>query len=144
MQEVSPRPNVELRVAPSGEPVVAFGFPYRADLVDAMRAIPGRRFDWDRKEWIVPRTDVAAIYVADTLRRWPELVAQDEVHAWLAAAPRRWLGRVTVRKRRDSGQFLVRTLAGPLPEELEPHVVEALSDRDHVLPFNQEAADTLL
>jgi SWI/SNF-related matrix-associated actin-dependent regulator of chromatin subfamily A-like protein 1 len=144
VEVVPPRPNVELRVAASGEPVVAFAFPYQADLVDAMRAIPGRRFDWDRKEWIVPRTETAAVYVGDTLRRWPELVAQDEVLEWLKAAPKSWLGRVTVRKRGESGEFVVRTLAGPLPEELAPLVTETVTERDHVLPFTEEAADALL
>ena len=144
VQEVPPRPNVELRVASSGEPVVAFAFPYQADLVDAMRAIPGRRFDWDRKEWIVPRTETSAVYVGDALRRWPELVAQDEVLAWLQEAPKTWLGRVSVRKRGESGEFLVRTLAGPLPEELATLVTETLTERDHVLPFDATAADALL
>ena len=144
VQEVPPRPNVELRVAASGEPMVAFGFPYQADLVDAMRAIPGRRFDWDTKEWMIPRTDVTAVYIADALRRWPDLVAADDVGIWLRQSPKTWLGRVTVRKRGDSGQFLVHTMAGPLPDEIARHVVETLTDRDHVLPFDADAAEVLL
>src|SRR5207249_4882907 len=74
------RPNVELRVAASGEPVVVFAFPYDAALVDAMRAIPGRRFDWDAREWSVPRHDTTAAYVADVLARWPALTVDEEVH----------------------------------------------------------------
>ena len=144
VQEVPPRPNVELRAAPSGEPVVAFGFPYRADLVDVMRAIPGRRFDWDTKEWLIPRTEITAVYVGDALRRFPDLVVEPQVHTWLQAAPKTWLGRVTVRKRGESGEFLVHTMAGPLPEDLAAHATETLTDRDHVLPFTQEAADALL
>ena len=144
MELAPPRPNVELRVAANGEPVVAFGFPYQADIVDAMRAIPGRRFDWDRKEWLVPKHDVTAVYVADVLRRWPDLTAQDEVVAWLESAPKTWLGRVTVRKHGGSGQFVVRTLAGPVPDEIEAHVEEHVGDRFSVLPFTQEAADALL
>ena len=31
-----------------GHDSVVFCFPYRADIVDAVRAIPGRRFDWPK------------------------------------------------------------------------------------------------
>ena len=62
--ELAPsRPNVELREI-RREPHVVFAFPYRADLVEAMRAIPGRRFDWDAREWSVLQHDTIAPYVA--------------------------------------------------------------------------------
>src|SRR3954453_6966466 len=83
MREVDPRPNVELRVAASGEPVVVFAFPYSAERVAAMRAIPGRRFDWEAREWRVPRHEATAVYVADVLARWPDLVADEAVREWL-------------------------------------------------------------
>jgi hypothetical protein len=93
--ELAPsRPNVELRLASSGEPVVVFAFPYDAALVDAMRAIPGRRFDWEAREWLVPRHEVTAVYVADVLDRWPSLSVSDAVtglaggHAARVARPR--------------------------------------------------------
>ena len=51
MREVDPVPNVDLRRNAHGHEIVVFAFPYRADIVDAVRAIPGRRFDWQAKEW---------------------------------------------------------------------------------------------
>src|SRR3712207_6602116 len=110
------RPTVELRVAASGEPVVVFAFPYAADLVNAMRAIPGRRFVWVEREWTVPRHEATAVYVADVLARWPELAASDEVRDWLGSSPLRWLGRATTRKHEGAGQIVVRTVAGRFPE----------------------------
>ena len=47
----------------TGTTHVVFAFPYRADIVDAVRAIPGRRFDWEAKEWWAPQADATAPYV---------------------------------------------------------------------------------
>src|SRR5881398_3488219 len=65
--------NVELRRTQQGQDVVVFAFPYRADIVDAVRSIPGRRFDWQAKEWWAPRADATAAYVQGVLERFPEL-----------------------------------------------------------------------
>src|SRR4051812_38960320 len=137
------RPNVELRLAPSGEPVVVFAFPYDAHLVNAMRAIPGRRFDWVEREWVVPRHEATAVYVADVLARWPALVASEEVQAWLGESPLRWLGRATTRKHDGAGQFVVRTVAGEMPDEIRELATDG-AERDVILPFSAEAADALL
>src|SRR3954469_91403 len=142
MREVDPPPNVELRVAASGEPVVVFAFPYAAERVAAMRAIPGRRFDWDAREWSVPQHDATAVYVADVLARWPDLVADEPVRAWLDECDLRWLGRVTTRKHAGAGQFVVRTAAGSLPDALRELAVEG-DERSIVLPFSEEAAEVL-
>ncbi len=135
-------PNVELR---GGD--VVFAFPYDAALVDAMRAMPGRRFDWERKEWRVPAQDEAAPYVRDVLDRWPALVAGDDVLAWLGRARTGWIGRVTARRHAGEPAFVVRIVAGALPEALAPHArtVEAIADaRTLVLPFAAPVAEALL
>ena len=41
VREVDPVPNVELRRNAHGHEIVVFAFPYRADIVDAVRSIPG-------------------------------------------------------------------------------------------------------
>src|SRR4051794_34212476 len=109
-----------------------------------MRAIPGRRFDWVEREWIVPRHETTAVYVADVLGRWPALVASAEVQEWLTASPLHWLGRATTRKRDGQGQFVVRTIAGEVPAAIAALAVDELEDRALVLPFSAEAADALL
>ena len=147
MQVVPPRPNVELRIDRAGEPVVVFSFPYRADLVDAMRAIPGRRFDWVEKEWSVPQHEATAVYVADVLARWPDLLVAGDVRAWLGGVPSGWLGRVGVRKRHGAGEFAIRTVAGDLPPGLAEHATpedDEAGRREWSLPFTQRGADALL
>ena len=37
--------------------LVVLGFPYDPHIVNVVRAIPGRRFDWDAREWWAPATD---------------------------------------------------------------------------------------
>ena len=89
MRLVEPAHNVELRVDRHGHEHVVFAFPYRADMVDAVRAIPGRRFDWDAKEWWAPQADSTAPYVKGVIERYPTLLVADDVTAWSAAsAPR--------------------------------------------------------
>ncbi|HWT94225.1 MAG TPA: DEAD/DEAH box helicase [Solirubrobacteraceae bacterium] len=161
MELAPPAANVALKRDAAGEPVVSFAFPYDRYLVDAMRAIPGRKFDWVEKEWTVPQHEVTAIYVADVLRRWPSLTPSPDVSAWLAEIPSGWIGRVGVRKVGDDGEFVVHTIAGELPEALAEHarVVDEAADaalaagvpipagtapRIYVLPFDQDAADALL
>jgi SWI/SNF-related matrix-associated actin-dependent regulator of chromatin subfamily A-like protein 1 len=142
--ELAPaRANVELSVARTGEPVVVFAFPYRADLVAAMRAIPGRRFDWDEREWSVPRTEGSAPYVADVLHRYPDLTVDDEVRAWLAGIPTRWVGRVGARRHGAGGGFVIHTLAGPLPEVLAGSA-SPLDGGGAALPFTEDVASALL
>src|SRR4029079_253328 len=59
MRLADPAHNVELRRNAQGHDSVVFAFPYRADMVDAVRAIPGRRFDWQATEWRGPRVAAA-------------------------------------------------------------------------------------
>ena len=73
MRAADPVHNVELRVNQMGHDSVVFAFPYRAEIVDAVRAIPGRRFDWEAKEWWAPRADAVAPFVKGVLERHPSL-----------------------------------------------------------------------
>ena len=95
MRAADPVHNVELRLNRHGQESVVFAFPYRADIVDAVRSIPGRRFDWEVKEWWAPRADATAPYVKGVLERFPALSVAPEVDAWLARAVKGWVGRVT-------------------------------------------------
>src|SRR4051812_37623619 len=116
---VDPVPNVELRRDRHGHDLVVLSFPYRADVVDAVRAIPGRRFDWDSKEWSAPQADVTAPYVKGILERFPDLLASPEAQAWLEEAVAGWVGRIGAARRDGRGWFVLDGIAGELPEELE-------------------------
>ena len=73
MRAADPVHNVELRLNHHGQESVVFAFPYRADIVDAVRSIPGRRFDWQAKEWWAPRADATAPYVKGVLEQHASL-----------------------------------------------------------------------
>src|SRR3954447_11402719 len=142
MRLADPVHNVELRRNSHGHESVVFAFPYRADIVDAVRSIPGRRFDWQAKEWWAPRADATAAYVQGVLERFPELDVAPEVSEWLARAVKGWVGRVTAARRGGAGWVVVDAIAGELPEELRG-LADARGDRLW-LPFTEEAASALL
>jgi hypothetical protein len=142
MRAAEPAPNVELRVDRNGHESVVFSFPYRADIVDAVRAVPGRRFDWEAREWWAPRADATAPFVQGVLERFPSLLVHPEVDAWLSRAVAGWVGRVTAGRLDGKGAFALDTIAGELPPEL----AEQAADKGGRLwlPFSQEVADALL
>ena len=141
MRVADPVHNVELRRNTNGHEAVVFAFPYRADIVDAVRAIPGRRFDWQAKEWWAPRVDATAAYVQGVLERFPELDVAPEVSEWLRRAVKGWVGRVTTARRAGKGWFVLDGIAGDLPDELSA-IAEERGDR-RWLPFSQEVAEAL-
>jgi superfamily II DNA or RNA helicase len=139
---VEPAHNVELRVDRHGHEHVVFAFPYRADIVNAVRAIPGRRFDWDAKEWWAPQADSTAPYVKGVIEQHPALLVAPAVSAWLAEATSGWVGRVSAARLDGRGAFALETIAGELPEELE-ELAQARGGRLW-LAFSQATAEALL
>jgi hypothetical protein len=117
-------PNVELRSDPERGRIVVLSFPYEAHLVEVVRGIPHRRFDWDAREWWAPVQDWVAHHVADILRRFPELTPSEQVEAWLSEVERRWLGRVTTTRYDGRGWWVLETAAGEVPEELREGAIE--------------------
>jgi hypothetical protein len=124
MELVPARPHVELRQAPSGEQVVVLAFPYDRSLVEEVRTLPHRRFDWDAREWSAPAEDRAALKVRDILERYPDLEPSPEVIDWLSAVGERWIGSVMTCRHDGRGWLVLKTLAGPLPGELRAEAVE--------------------
>jgi SWI/SNF-related matrix-associated actin-dependent regulator 1 of chromatin subfamily A len=141
MQAVEERPNVELRRDPDGRPVVVLAFPYDPQLVAAVRGIPRRRFDWDRREWSAPVDDWAGAQLLDVLDRFPELSTSAEVDLWLAGVRRRWVGQVSVTAHDGRGWFALRTRAGEVPEPLRGG---ARRDGVQLAPLTAQAAQALL
>jgi hypothetical protein len=123
--ELAPeRPNVELRRDREGGRIVVLAFPYERQLVELVRTIPHRRFDWDAREWWAPADDWAGIKVAEVLERYPELTADGEVLSWLAGVERRWIGHVRTMRHDGRGWWVLDTRAGPVPEELRSCALE--------------------
>src|SRR5436190_4266164 len=134
-------PNVELRGEDPNRTVV-LAFPYDARIVAAVRGIPHRRFDWDRREWWAPVDDWVGVHVADVLARFPDLVASEEVDAWLSGLRHRWIGRVRTIRHDGRGWFVLETRAGELPEALQ-EVAVAREERGALAPMTAEVAAAL-
>jgi SWI/SNF-related matrix-associated actin-dependent regulator of chromatin subfamily A-like protein 1 len=125
VKAVPDEPNVLLRPGPDEQlPEVVLAFPYDGNLVAAVRTLPGRRFDWDRREWVAPADDWVAVKLRKILRLYPDLSTSAEVDAWLAAASSRWVGHVRTAAYDGRGWWALDTLAGTVPAELQPGSVE--------------------
>src|SRR3954465_760743 len=92
MRVVEPAHNVELRRDRHGQDSVVFAFPSAADGVAAVRAIPGRRFDWEAKEWWAPRADATAPYVKGVLERHTALSVSPQGGGGVGRAGGGWGG----------------------------------------------------
>ena len=135
-------PNVVLRAGGGGTQIVVLAFPYDPHVVAAVRQIPNRRFDWERREWWAPVDDWAGAYVAEVLRRFPDLSTSPEVDAWLEGIERRWIGRVSTRRYDGRGWLVLQTRAGAVPSELIAGSVE-LPDGRLLVPITAAAAQAL-
>jgi SNF2 family DNA or RNA helicase len=133
--------HVTLRQDRYGHEHVVFAFPYKPDVVDAVRAIPGRRFDWEAREWWVPRAEATAPYVQGVLERHDWLEAAADVEAWLAKAVRGWVGKVSAGRVDGAGVFLLERIAGELPDALAALAKDAGARQ--TLPFTEEVARAL-
>jgi SWI/SNF-related matrix-associated actin-dependent regulator of chromatin subfamily A-like protein 1 len=140
MEPVPDRPNVELRER-QGERFVVLAFPYDRELVELVRTIPYRRFDWDTREWSAPAGDWAGMKVAELLERYPELTADDATLAWLSVVQRRWIGYVRTTRHDGRGWWVLETLAGPVPEPLRVNSVE--HEGRLLAPLTQRAGQAL-
>ena len=109
-----------MRLAAAGGPARAgarLRLPVHEELNDAVKRLPRRWFNWRRKHWRVPADPRVAKSVERVLDRFPGLEATPEVRAWLARLgplARAGLGGVL----RGAGAFILRTLAGEAPPEL--------------------------
>lgn len=143
MRAVPDEPNVALRPTADGEgQEVVLAFPYDGHLVAAVRTLPGRRFDWDRREWSAPADGWVAAKLAEILRHRPELRRTEEFDDWLAAAERRWVGHVRTARHDGRGWFALDTLAGVPPDALREGAIEL--DGRWLVPLTAAAAAAIV
>jgi superfamily II DNA or RNA helicase len=141
VRAVPDEPNVTLRETPDGELEVVLAFPYDGHLVAAVRTLPGRRFDWDVREWSAPADDWVAARLAEILRLYPDLSRSSEFDAWLDAAEKRWVGYVRTARHDGRGWWALDTLAGTIPPALRDGGVER--DGRFLVPLTPAAAEAL-
>jgi superfamily II DNA or RNA helicase len=135
-------PNVQLRTDSDGREIVVLAFPYDVRIVEAARRIPGRRFDWDAREWWAPVDDWVGSHVADIIARFPELEPSDEAAAWLRGLSERWIGTVSTARHDGRGWFALRSRAGEIPEPLRDGALER--EHDTLVPLTPENAAVLV
>jgi SWI/SNF-related matrix-associated actin-dependent regulator 1 of chromatin subfamily A len=117
---------------------LVFDFPFDEQLNEAIKELPGRWFDWRRKQWRVPAEIAAAKPIGELVARFPELVLEADVEAWLADSDR-WRALVSVVIHAGAGAFVVRTVSGDPPASgLEEGI--ATADDRVVLPFDRPSA----
>ena len=97
---------------------LVFSFPINEELNDAVKQIPGRWFDWHRKHWRVPADPRNGPAVTSILARFPDLQPREDVLAWLSDSGK-WRGLVSLSAREGDGFFVIRTMSGDRPEELD-------------------------
>ncbi len=142
MRAVPDEHNVALRPTADGEgQEVVLAFPYDGHLVAAVRTLPGRRFDWDRKEWSAPADGWVAAKLSEILRLRPELRRTAEFDEWLAAAEQYWVGHVRTTRYDGRGWFVLDTLAGTPPAALREGAIE--QDGHWLAPLTTRAAAAL-
>jgi SWI/SNF-related matrix-associated actin-dependent regulator of chromatin subfamily A-like protein 1 len=122
------------------EPEIVFDFPFDEDLNDAVKELPRRWFDWRRKHWRVPAHPRLAKSIESVLARFPELTPSPEVLAWLSDSDR-WRALVSVAPHEGRGAFVMRTLSGDVPGDLEGGIV--VGDGRAVFPFSAASARSL-
>ena len=142
MELVPQTPNVELR-SDGDQQIVVLAFPYDATIVNVVRGIPGRRFDWDRREWWAPIDDWVGVHVAGVLDRFPDLVASDEVVAWIAAIDSRWVGFVGATRYDGRGWWTLSSRAGEPPAELLDGSLTRAADGVLLAPLTLAGAEAL-
>ena len=124
MELAPPQPNVDLRRNAAGDEIVVLAFPYDPHIVNVVRNIPGRRFDWDRREWWAVADEWVAVHVGEVLDRFAELTASDAVEQWLSRVERRWVGHVGTARHDGRGWWTLGTRAGTVPAPLLQGSVE--------------------
>jgi SWI/SNF-related matrix-associated actin-dependent regulator 1 of chromatin subfamily A len=63
-------PHPEYRIRPTDDGKLALTFPRNYDVIDAVKEIPGRRWEPDAIRWVVPVNAIAAAQVRDLMRRY--------------------------------------------------------------------------
>jgi len=143
MRALPDEPNVLLRPSPAGEGhEVVLAFPYDGNLVAAVRTLPGRKFDWDRREWSAPADGWVAAKLTEILRSRPELTRTSEFDDWLQSTERRWTGYVRATRYDGQGWFVLDTQGGTPPEALRPGALE--QDKRWLVPLTPASTEALL
>jgi hypothetical protein len=121
-----------------GQAAIVFSFPFDEQLNSAVKRLPGRRFDWDWREWTVPCRAEAAPDIAELLACFPRVLVEPAVSDWLATAAG-WHGVAAAWDVGYGTVLAIRHVAGRVPGRL---LDRALEKRDGwlLVPLDPEVA----
>jgi hypothetical protein len=133
--------TVRLGADRRGRPAMVFSFPFDELLNLAVKRLPGRRFDWETREWTVPCMEHTAPEVAEMLTCFPRVAVAPAVTEWLAQAAG-WHGIAAVWDRGYGPRLAIKHIAGTLPDWIEERRLE--DEEPHggwlLLPLDAETA----
>src|SRR5437868_1547625 len=115
--EERPRAHVRLGLDRRGGRALIFRFEFNELLNAAVKRLPGRRFDWETREWTVPARPEFAEEFAELLAVFPRIEVDPDVSEWLSDAG--WHGLASVRDLGYGPTLVVRSLTGIAPAWLE-------------------------
>ena len=133
--------NVWLRAGARGRELV-FSFPFDDELNAAIKRLPGRRFDYADRVWIVPAGPAAAAMVDQLLDDHPWLSITEEVEEWLDEHAGLWTGCASVAERDGEPLLVVHSHSVEEPAELIARAIGRSSDL-LLLPCDAESATML-
>ena len=141
-RELAGTAEVWLRAAASGGEEFVFAFAPDRELNAAIKRLPGRRFDFTDRTWVVPAVPSLAGRLERMLEEHPWLTISDAVERWLDAHAQAWAALATVVEHEREPWFVVDTLYGAVPREL----LEGAAAQDRgtlLLPADAVAAGLL-
>src|SRR5436853_4156646 len=122
-----------------GRLAMIFHFPFDELLNLAVKRLPGRRFDWETREWSVPCMEHTAAEVAEMLACFPRVEVAPAVSDGLAHAAGR-PGPGTVGDVGYGPVLGLRSLAGTKPDWVEERAEETADGGWLVIPLDDEVA----
>src|SRR3954462_15040716 len=130
--------HVRLGFDRRGRRAMIFHFPFDELLNMAVKRLPGRRFDWETREWSVPCMEHTAPEVGEMLECFPRVSVAPAVTAWLAQAAG-WHGIAAARDVGYGTMLAIRSIAGTKPDWIEEGEQE---ERDGwlLMPLDAELA----
>src|SRR3954468_2857818 len=134
-------PHVRLGEDRRGRRAMVFRFPFDELLNLAVKRLPGRRFDWETREWTVPCMEHTAPEVGEMLSCFPRVRVAPAVTQWLAQAAG-WHGIAAVWDRGYGPRLALKHIAGTVPDWIEDARLE--DEEPHggwlLLPLDAETA----
>ena len=121
-----------------GRDWLAFAYTFDEQVNERIKRLPGRRFDWDSRVWMVPADPRLGSVLLELFARYRWLEISDEVRDWVETFSG-WTASASATEGPEGPAFAVSVLGGEPPEDLLERGEE---DEDGIvyLPLSPENA----